>query len=76
MHIICSIHAKERMEQRNITREQIIQAIQNPDIRLPTPRKRTRRVMKKFGSNTLGENRIVLVTVAWLKEEDRKVKEE
>ena len=81
MHIIRPIHAKERMELRNITEEQIEQAIRNPDIRLPTLHKRRRRVMKKFSPKTLdviyeprGENKIVLVTAVWLKEKDRKVK--
>lgn len=83
MHIICPIHAKERMEQRNITMELIEQAVFNPDIKLPTRQGRRRRVMKKFGSKTLdvvyeprGENKLVLVTAVWLKKKDRKVKGE
>lgn len=83
MRIICPIHAKERMEQRNITREQVEQAISNPDIVLPPRQKRRKRVMKKIDSKTLDvvyeprrEDKIVLVTAVWLKEEDRKVKGE
>ena len=81
MRIICPIHAKERMELRKITEEQIEQAIHNPDIKLPTLHRRRRRVMKKFNSKMLDviyeprrENKIVLVTAAWLKEKDRKIK--
>lgn len=81
MHIICPIHAKERMEQRKITEEQVEQAIRDPNIALPTQHKRRRRVMKTFGSKTLdviyeprGENKIVLVTAVWLKKKDREVK--
>lgn len=83
MHIIRPIHAKERMEQRNITREQIERAIYDPDVVLPTHHKRRKRVMKKIGSKTLdviyeqrSEDKIVLETAVWLKEEDRKVKGE
>lgn len=83
MHIVYPIHAKERMEQRNITSEQVEQAVLNPDIKLPTRQKRRRRVMKKIGSKTLdvvyeprGEDKVVLVTAVWLQEEDRKVKGE
>jgi len=81
MYIVCPIHAKERMEQRNISEKQIEQVIRAPDIKLPTEHKRRKRVMKKFGSKTLdviyeprGENKVVLVTAAWLKKKDRKVK--
>ncbi len=83
MHIICPIHAKERMEQRNITREQVEQTIFNPDIKLPTRQTHRKRVMKKIGSRTLdvifeekSEDKVVLVTAVWLKEDDRKVKGE
>lgn len=69
------------MEQRDITREQIEQAISSPDIVLPARRKRRKRVMKKIDSRTLdviyeqrSENKVVLVTAVRLKEEDRKVK--
>lgn len=78
MHIICPIHAKERMELRRITEEQVEQTIREPDIKLPTLHKRRRRVMKKFNSKTVyeprGENKLVLVTAVWLKKKDRKVK--
>ena len=81
MHIICPIHAKERMELRKITEEQVERAIRDPDIKLPTQHKRRKRVMKKFGPKTLdviyeprSEDRLILVTAVWLKEEDRKVK--
>jgi len=81
MHIICPIHAKERIQQRNIKEVQIEEALRNPDITLPTHSKRRKRVMKKFGSKTLdviyeprSEDKIVLVTAVWLKEKDRKVK--
>ena len=81
MQIICPIHAKERMEQRDVTREQVEKAISSPDIALPTHNKRRKRVMKNFGFKTLdvifeqrGEEKIILVTAAWLKDEDRKIK--
>ena len=83
MYIICPIHAKERMKQRNITMEQVEHALSSPDIVLPTRQKRRKRVMKKINSKTLdvvyeqrAENKIVLVTAVWLKEGDRKVKGE
>jgi len=81
MQFICPIHAKERMEQRKITEEQIEHAIRNPDINLPTQHNRRKRVMKKIGSKILdviyeprGQNKIVIVTAAWLKKKDRTVK--
>ena len=80
MHIICPIHARERMEQRGITREQIVQTINHPDISLPTEHKRRKRAMRRFGPKTLDviyeprkNNRVVLVTALWLKNDDRKV---
>ncbi|MFA5369995.1 MAG: DUF2283 domain-containing protein [Candidatus Omnitrophota bacterium] len=36
MHIICPIHAKERMEQRSISIKQIEEALRNPDKALST----------------------------------------
>ena len=81
MHIICPIHARERMEQRKIKEEQIESAIRSPNVTLPTQHKRRKRVMKDFGSKTLdviyeprGGDKIVLVTAVWLKKKDRKVK--
>ena len=81
MRIICPSHAKERMEQRGIKEEQIKSALHNPDVTMPTHDKRRKRVMKKIGSKTLdviyepkSEDKIVLVTVAWIEKEDRKVK--
>ena len=79
MRIICPVHAKERMELRKITEEQVEQAVRNPDILLPTLHKGRKRVMKQFGFKTLdvfyeprGEDKIVLVTAVWLKKKDRK----
>ena len=81
MHIICPIHARERMQQRNIRMEQIKSALNNPEITMTTHDKRRKRVIRKIGSKTLdviyepkSNNRIVLVTAAWLEENDRKVK--
>jgi hypothetical protein len=80
--IICPIHAKERMEQRGISREQVVKTIINPEITMPCIQKNRRRVMKKFGSKTLDviyepkeKEKIVLITAVWLADEDRKVKE-
>ncbi|MCQ9208377.1 MAG: DUF4258 domain-containing protein [Omnitrophica bacterium] len=71
------------MGQRGITSEQVEQALNSPDIVLPTRQKRRKRVMKKINFKTLdvvyeprGTDKVVLVTAVWLKEEDRKVKEE
>ncbi len=68
------------MEQRGIKKEQVEEALKEPDIILPTKDKHRKRVMKKFGSKTLdviykpiSDNKIILVTVVWLKKEDRKV---
>ena len=81
MHVICPIHVRERMEQRNIKTEQIEEAILNPHVNLPTQNKRRKRVMRKFGSKTLnviyeprGKDKLVLVTTVWLEDKDRKVK--
>jgi len=81
MQIICPIHAKERMEQRNITQKQIEKAIKDPDVRMPTRHKQRKRIMKKFSPKTLdviyeprGKDKIVLITAMWLREEDREVK--
>ena len=69
------------MEQRNIKREQVVEAICNPDVNMPTQNKRRKRVMRKFGSRTLdvvyeprGKDKVVLVTAVWLEDKDRKVK--
>ena len=81
MRIIQTIHAKERMEQRNIKPEQVEEALRNPDKALSTYSKRRKRVLKKLGSKTLdviyelrGKNKIVLVTAMWLEDKDRKVR--
>ena len=82
MRIIYPIHAKERMERRNITKEQVEQSLREPEVKLPTQHKRRRRIMKRFGSKTLdviyeprGKDKVILVTAVWLEEEDREVKE-
>ena len=80
MRVIYPIHARERMEQRGISKEQIEQTIKCPSISLPTEHKRRKRAMGKFGTKTLvviyeprKNNSAVLVTALWLKEDDRKV---
>lgn len=78
--LIYPSHVALRMRQRNIERRQIEVALREPHITLPTLDKKRSRVMRKFGIRTLDviyEERneyTVLVTAAWLKEEDRKVK--
>jgi len=67
------------MEQRAITLEQIRQAIRYPDSTmpaLPAPRKR---VMKQLSKKTLDvifvtrdSYNYLIITAAWLKDEDRK----
>lgn len=70
------------MKQRSIEHRQIEVALREPHITLPTMDKKRSRVMRKLGIRTLDviyEERkeyIVLITAAWLKEEDRKVKPE
>jgi len=82
LKIICSIHAKERMKQRGVSRKQVEDAIINPEITMPCLQKNRRRVMKKFGSKTLDvvyepkeKDKVVLITTVWLSDEDRIVKE-
>ena len=79
MRIICPIHARERMGQRDINKEQVAEAIRDPHINLPTQNKRRKRVMRKFGSKTLnviyeprGKDKVVLVTAVWLESKNRK----
>lgn len=68
------------MRQRSIEHRQIEVTLKEPHITLPTLDKKRSRVMRKFGTQTLDviyeERReyIVLVTAAWLGDEDRKVK--
>ncbi len=82
LKIICPSHAKERMERRGVSREQVEKAIINPEITVPCIQKNRKRVMKKFGSKTLDviyepkeKGKVVLITAVWLADEDRKVKE-
>ena len=78
--LIYPSHVALRMRQRSIEHRQIEVALQEPHITLPTLDKKRSRVMRKFGIKTLDviyeERReyIVLVTAAWLGDEDRKVK--
>ena len=80
MHIVYPVHIKERMEQRGITKQQIVDTVCHPQITCPTENKRRKRAMRTFGSKTLdviyvprGNQQVILVTAVWLKKEDRKV---
>ncbi len=53
MKIVLSLHAQERIIERNIKKADVIETIKNPDITCPTRHKHRKRVMKSLNGATL-----------------------
>lgn len=75
MRIVLSSHAQERIVERNIRKDDVIETIKNPGITCPTKHKHRKRVMKSLNGATLDViietrgDKIIVVTCAMLKKE-------
>lgn len=73
MKLILTDHARQRMEGRNITEEMVADAVQRPEVVLPSFRER-KLARKEIGGKTLEVvfkrelDEIVVITVYWLEE--------
>ena len=73
--VILTSHAQDRLKERSITKNQIIEVIKNPDISCQTQHKRRKRVMKTLNNNTIDviieerEKYILVVTCVILQKE-------
>jgi hypothetical protein len=73
--IILTPHAQDRIAERSIKKNDVIEAIKNPDVTCPTRNKRRKRIMKTLNNKTLDviiEERdkcILVVTCAMLEKE-------
>jgi hypothetical protein len=72
-------HAKKRMWERNVSISQIRKAFKKPFATLPTKDGRRKRIMADIDKKILDiiyvpqRKDVLIVTVAWLTKEDRKV---
>ena len=79
MKILLTDHAKRRMRERKVSFSEIRRAITKPSITLPSVDGKRKRVMVNIGKKMLDviyvphRNSVLIVTVAWLRNEDRKV---
>ena len=79
MKIYFSQHALKRMRERKVLKAQIVRAFEKPFATLPTIDKHRKRIMADINNEVLDiiyvpkRNKVLIVTVAWLKMEDRKI---
>ena len=79
MKIYLTEHALKRIAERKVTKQQLVEAFKKPFATLPTKDPQRRRIMARIGEQTLDiiyvprRGKMIIVTVAWLNEEDRKI---
>jgi hypothetical protein len=73
--IILTSHAQDRLKERSVTKQQIIEVIKYPDITCPTRHRRRKRLIKTLNNKVIDviieerEKCIYVVTCAILKKE-------